>query len=59
VWLVVGLGNPEAKYAKTRHNVGFAVADLVRAQIGAPDWREKFKGATTKSKGFEIGRAHV
>ena len=24
---VIGLGNPEVKYAKTRHNIGFMVID--------------------------------
>ncbi len=42
--LVVGLGNPGADYAQTRHNIGFMAVDaLVRRHSFSP-WKVKFQG---------------
>jgi len=36
MWLVAGLGNPDEKYADTRHNVGFMVINALAARFSIP-----------------------
>ena len=47
MWLVVGLGNPGAKYARNRHNIGFMVVDELARKHGLPAWSQKLGGEAT------------
>jgi peptidyl-tRNA hydrolase, PTH1 family len=44
--LLVGLGNPGARYANTRHNVGFLAVEAIARRYNIATWRPHFDGIT-------------
>ncbi len=48
MFLLVGLGNPGARYAGNRHNIGFMVVDAIAKRHGFPPWRRRFQGVATE-----------
>lgn len=50
MFLLVGLGNPGAKYTYTRHNIGFMVLDRMAERLGVSGWQDKFQAHFAKTR---------
>ena len=46
--LFVGLGNPGARHAGNRHNVGFMVVETIAKRHGIGPWRRRFQGVAAE-----------
>jgi PTH1 family peptidyl-tRNA hydrolase len=53
--LFVGLGNPGAKYAHNRHNIGFMVVDEIARRDGFGPWRSRSRFDSEMAEGVIEG----
>lgn len=48
--IFVGLGNPGAKYAHNRHNIGFRAIDRIAEEHGFGPWKSRFQGLVSEGR---------
>lgn len=48
--LLVGLGNPGARYHDTRHNIGFRVIDALARRWSVDQWREQHQALVGRAR---------
>ena len=48
--LIVGLGNPGAKYAGNRHNIGFMAVERIATDHDFGPWKSKFQGSLSEGR---------
>ncbi|MFC3118621.1 aminoacyl-tRNA hydrolase [Jhaorihella thermophila] len=54
--MFAGLGNPGAKYARNRHNVGFMAVDRIAEDHGFGPWKSRFHSLVAEGR---LGREKV
>jgi peptidyl-tRNA hydrolase, PTH1 family len=52
--LIVGLGNPEAEYADTRHNLGFACVRELARRMGVPVDKKRWQSLVGRSESHGV-----
>uniref|UniRef100_UPI003B52AEE7 aminoacyl-tRNA hydrolase n=1 Tax=Roseovarius indicus TaxID=540747 RepID=UPI003B52AEE7 len=48
--IFAGLGNPGAKYAANRHNIGFMALDRIAEEHGFSPWKARFQGEVAEGR---------
>jgi len=48
--IIVGLGNPGAKFSGNRHNIGFMAVDAIQRRPGFAPWSKKFKAEISEGE---------
>ena len=59
MYLIVGLGNPGAKYSLTRHNIGFMFCDYWIKSLNGTWGKEEHKAVTTRFKFDKSKNEHI